>query len=141
MLRASGALTPLGYYLTYLAEAHLAAGDVAEGLSVTSEGLERCERELARVHEPELLRLDGELRRLAGDEAQAEAALRRALALAPERGARAWELRAAVSLGRLLRDRGQAAEADRVVRPVHDWFAATRAGIDLRDAQALLLDA
>jgi hypothetical protein len=91
------------------------------------------------VHEPELFRLDGELRRLAGDEAGAEAALRRALALAGERGARAWELRAAVSLGRLLHDRGRAAEADRIVRPVHDWFSAHQPRMPLADARALLL--
>src|SRR5262249_61410286 len=121
------------------AEAQRAGGQVTEGRAVTAEGLERGERELARVHEPELFRVDGELRRLAGDEAGAEAALQRALALAGERGARAWELRAAVSLGRLLRDRGHAAEADRIVRPVHDWVAAHPPGMPLAEARGPLL--
>ena len=91
------------------AEAHLIAGDVAAGLAVTAEGLERCERELARVQEPELFRLEGELRARAGDDVAAEAALRRGLALAQARGARAWELRAAASLARFLAERGRAA--------------------------------
>jgi hypothetical protein len=109
ILRAAGAWTVLGYYLTYLAEAHLIAGDLAAGLAVTAEGLERCERELARVQEPELFRLEGELRARAGDDVAAEAALRRGLALAQARGARAWELRVAASLARFLAERGRAA--------------------------------
>jgi tetratricopeptide (TPR) repeat protein len=103
-LRAAGARTPLGYYLTYLAEAHLAAGEVDEGLAAVAEGLRRCETELARTHEPELLRLEAELLRLRGDVPGAEDRLRRAVALAESRAAHAWAARASASLARLRLD-------------------------------------
>jgi TOMM system kinase/cyclase fusion protein len=103
-LRAVGARTPLGYYLTYLAEAHLAVGEVDEGLAAVAEGLRRCETELARTHEAELLRLEGELLRLRGDVPGAEDRFRRAAALAEARRAHAWAARAAASLARLRPD-------------------------------------
>jgi hypothetical protein len=103
-LRAVGARTPLGYYLTYLAEAHLAVGEVDEGLAAVAEGLRRCETELARTHEAELLRLEGELLRLRGDVPGAEDRFRRAAALAEARTAHAWAARAAASLARLRPD-------------------------------------
>ena len=138
MLLAGAATSLRAYYLTYLAEAYLAVGEVSQGLAVTKEALERCERELARVHEPELLRLEGELLRLAGDDATAESRFRCALQLACEREAKAWELRAAGSLGRVLLDHGRSAEARDVVRPVADWFAVDCALPDLLDARTLL---
>src|SRR6185295_13671145 len=98
IMRAGGSMSTVGYYLTYLAEAHLAADAIPDGLAAVAEGRELCARDLARVHEPELLRLEGELLRRAGDDAAAEDRFRRALALARAREARAWELRAAVSL-------------------------------------------
>ena len=137
-LRAAGAKTPLGYYLTYLAGAYLLAGDVSEGLAATAEGLKRCQRELARVHEPELLRLEGRLLLLRGDEQSAASRLRDALDLARERDARAWELRAAVSLGQFLRDRGRLAEMDAVVRPTYERCSENDAFADRREASALL---
>jgi uncharacterized protein HemY len=103
-LRAAGARSPLGYYLTYLAEAHLAAGEVDDGLAAVAEGLRRCETELARTQEPELLRLEGELLRIRGDVADAEDRFRRAIALAEARAAHAWGARAAASLARLRLD-------------------------------------
>ena len=141
MLRAGGAHSPRAYYLTYLAEAHLAAGDAARGLALTGEALARCADELARVQEPELLRLEGELLGLTGDDAAAEPRLRRAVALAAERGAAVWELRAAVALGRLLRGRGRDAEAREIVRAAHDRFPATATTADLLAARALLAGA
>jgi hypothetical protein len=48
-----------------------------------------------------------------GRKADAEDLLRRALAVAAEQSARMWELRAAMSLARLLRDSGRSSEAER----------------------------
>jgi len=137
-MRAGGAMTTVGYYLTYLAEAYLAADAIPDGLAAVAEGRERCAREIACVHEPELLRLEAELLRRAGDDDAAEERLRRALALARARDARAWQLRAAVSLGRLLHSRGLIADAARVVQPVHDSFEPESPLPDLADARTLL---
>ncbi len=138
LLGAGGARSPRSYYLTCLAEAYLAAGAVAEGLAVTNDALQRCERELARVHEPEMLRLEAALLRLAGDDVAAELRVRGALELARARGAKAWELRAAVTLAGLLLDHGRPTDACEVLRPVHDWFPGECALPDLLDARALL---
>jgi tetratricopeptide (TPR) repeat protein len=98
MLKAGGAKSPCAYYSTYLAEAYLLAGRIEEGLATTTAGLAHCEGSLARVHEPELLRLEGELHRRTGDIVAANDALARALALARERGAAGWERRIRASL-------------------------------------------
>ncbi len=98
MLQAGGAVAPHAYYETYLAEAYLAAGRVDDGLALTAAALPRCRESLACVHEPELLRIEGALHRLAGDPPAAEQRWRRALDLARSRGARAWEQRIAENL-------------------------------------------
>jgi TOMM system kinase/cyclase fusion protein len=140
MLQAGGALSPHAYYGSYLAEALLAAGRIPEGLAATAAGLAACERSLARVHEPELLRIDGELRGRAGDQPAAENRLRRAVELAREREARAWELRAALSLARALRDRARPLDARTVLRPIVEWFPPDRVLPDLAAARALLAE-
>ena len=48
----------------------------------------------------------------------------------PEQEARLWELRAAASLARLLRDRGSRDEALELLAPVYLWFTE---GFDTRD--------
>ncbi len=52
--------------------------------------------------------------------------------------ARSFELRAATSLGRLLRDQGQREEARELLAPVYDWFTEGFDTADLKDAKALL---
>ena len=98
MLEMGGAMSPHAYYQTYLAEAYLAAGRIDAGLALTAAALPRCRESLACVHEPELLRIDGELHRLAGDPSGAAERWHRALELARTRGARAWEQRITASL-------------------------------------------
>lgn len=98
MLEAGGAASLHAYYGTYLAEALVHAGRVEEAFAAIAAGLARCDGSLARVHEPELLRLEGELHRRAGDTVAANDALQRALALARERGAGGWERRIRASL-------------------------------------------
>jgi tetratricopeptide (TPR) repeat protein len=122
MLEAGGAMSPCAYYGTYLAEAYLVTGQVAEGLAATATALARCEQSLARVHEPELLRIEGELHLLAGDAAAAEDRLRRSIALASAKHARAWELRSTISLGRLLRERNRVSEARALLNAIRDLF-------------------
>ena len=72
------------------------------------------------------------------DWAGAEACFRRAVEIARAQGARWWELRAAVSLARLLRDQGRRAEARDLLAPVYGWFTEGFDLPDLREAGALL---
>jgi TOMM system kinase/cyclase fusion protein len=138
--RAIGSMTGYSYFLTYLAEAHLVARRIGEGLAVIDEGLALCGRSLGRFHEPELERLKGELLRLDGDAAGAAASFHRALTLARRGGARSWELRAASSLARLSIDGGARGEGRSVLQAVYDSFSEGFERPDLRDARRLLAE-
>ena len=90
---------------------------------------------------PELLRVKGELVLLQGGAPQAAAAenyFQRALDWARRQGASSWELRAAASLARLLRDQGRSAEAVALLQPVYDCFTEGFDTVDLKAAKALL---
>ncbi len=73
-----------------------------------------------------------------GDPAAAEASFGEALAIARQRSAKLWELRAATSLARLWRDRGKPAAACALLAPVYGWFTEGFDTADLKDAKALL---
>jgi predicted ATPase len=133
-----GVLLSYAYYLTYLAEGCLRAGDAEPGLAAVDEGLTLCPAQLCRFHEAELRRLRGKLLLLKGDLPAGEAALRDALSLADRQGARSFALRAATSLASLLRERGQSAEAHALLAPVYDRFDEGFATKDVRDAAAVL---
>jgi predicted ATPase len=95
----------------------------------------------AGCYTPELLRLKGELSLLRGTLAAAEAAkdlFRRALAEAHCQVALSWELRAATSLGRLLRNQGRLAEATAGLQPIYDRFTEGFGTADLIAAKQLL---
>jgi len=138
--RAIGVSTSYAYYLTYLAAAYHDAGRVDDGLAVADEGFALCESLFARFHLPELYRLRGELLVRRRDLDAAEAALRRAVELARAQHGRAFELRAATSLARLLRIRGRGAEGRSVLADVHGWFTEGADTRDLRQASALLAE-
>jgi TOMM system kinase/cyclase fusion protein len=137
LIRMSGARTLTSYYLTYLAEAQHAAGQAEEGLASAQEGLALCQQDLGRMHEPELLRLEGELLRTQGDSAAAQDRLRRAIRLARGGGAAMWELRAALSLARML-GAGGADERRAVLAAASERFARTQDGPDIRAVRELL---
>jgi DNA-binding SARP family transcriptional activator/predicted ATPase len=140
--RATGAVAFLPHMLALLAEADARAGDAETGLQALDEALVLCDRNDERYYEAEIHRLRGELLLALDvpDHAGAEAALERALELARAQEARMLELRAAVSLGRLRRDQGRAAEARELLSPVYGWFTEGHDTLDLRDAAELLAD-
>jgi tetratricopeptide (TPR) repeat protein len=135
-----GIRTFYSFYQSFLAEAHLARGTPGEGLAAVDEGLHLARTTVDCFYEAELLRLRGELLRADGRPGEAEPTFGQALALAREQHARSFELRAAVSLARMLRDRGERDAARALV-------ASAREGIDegfdtkgLVEAQAVLAD-
>jgi DNA-binding SARP family transcriptional activator len=138
--RSTGAQLFLPYFLSLLARACLKAGQPSDGLRVIGEALERVRTTGERVWEPELLRLEGELRLAAsaGDVTDARESFRRAMEIARRQSARSWELRAAVSLARILVAEGQREEAYRTVAGVYEWFSEGFDTADLKDARALL---
>jgi predicted ATPase len=93
-----------------------------------------------RFLEAELWRLRGQLL-LVQDSSEAnevEACFRKALGIAQEQGARAWELRAAISLARLWAERSRRAEAHDLLAPIYAWFTEGFDTADLKEAKALL---
>jgi predicted ATPase len=90
---------------------------------------------------PELLRLKGELSLLQGTLGGAETAERlfqQAKDEAHRQEGLSWELRAATSLARLLRDRGRSADAIACLQPIYDRFTEGFGTADLIAAKQLL---
>jgi predicted ATPase len=69
---------------------------------------------------------------------KAETLLLQALSLSRNQGARAWELRVAIDLARLVADRGRADAAHELLRPVFEHFGEGLSTADLSSAEALL---
>jgi predicted ATPase/DNA-binding winged helix-turn-helix (wHTH) protein len=114
------------------------AGEVERGLETVDETLERCERNDERWYFAELLRIKGELLLLLREADAAEENFRRALHCAREQSALSWELRAANSLARLLRNEHRAAEGRDVLCGVFGRFTEGFETADLQDAKHLL---
>jgi predicted ATPase len=128
-------------FLSEMAEALGRAGQIADGLVTIEEAIARSEHTEERWPIPELLRIKGELLLLqAAPEATAAAEdhFGQALDWACRQGALSWELRAATSLARLLRDQGRAADATALLQPVYDRFTEGFDTADLKTARALL---
>jgi predicted ATPase len=113
----------------------------AEGLAVIEEALAWTERTEERWRIAEFLRLKGELLLLQdspGAAAAAEDHFRQALDWARWQGALSWELRAATSLARLLRDQSRAGDALALLQPIYDRFTEGFGTADLKAAKALI---
>ncbi len=124
--------------LTEQVEALLYAGRIGEGLALLEAAVEQSEEGWIT---PELLRLKGELLLSEATPAavQTSAGLfRQALHEARRQGLLAWELRAATSTARLMRDQGRLADAAAILRPVHDRFVEGFETADLVAARQLL---
>jgi tetratricopeptide (TPR) repeat protein len=134
--REIGTRMGLSAALSGLAEAQRLAGNVRAAFETVELALQELPDELA--YRPETLRVRGELHLDQGQTELAEVDFRDAIALAKKIGAKAWELRATMSLGRLLRDTGRRDEARAVLAEIYDWFTEGFDTADLKDAKALL---
>jgi predicted ATPase len=122
-----------------MAEALGRDGQIADGLTAIDDALARIEKTEGRWLIAELLRIKGELLVLQGAQvAGAEDHFRQALDWARRQGALSWELRAATSLARLLRNQGRSADAKALLQPVYDRFTEGFDTADLKAAKALL---
>ena len=128
------------YWLSLLAEAYCQTGQPEAGLQLLDEALTLVAATEERWWEAELYRLKGELLlQLPRPEIpQAVACLRQALDVARGQQARALELRAALSLGRLWQQQGKRVEANNLLAPVYHWFAEGFDTVDLQEARRLL---
>jgi adenylate cyclase len=136
--RATGTRHGWSQRLACLVAACLKAGQVEQGLRAAAEALAFVEETGERWFEAELHRLQGELRRLRGDEAGAEASMRQAVDVARHQQAKSWELRATTSLSRLMEKQGKREEARQQLAEIYAWFTEGFDTPDLQDAKALL---
>jgi predicted ATPase/DNA-binding winged helix-turn-helix (wHTH) protein len=117
------------------------AGQVDEGLAAIEAALARWRRDSGLWCEPELLRINGELRLLNGDTGAADAAQQlflQGLDCAHGQGALSWELRCATNLSRLWRNKHRFKEAYLVLAPILARFEEGFASADLITARVLL---
>ena len=90
--------------------------------------------------ECEIYRVRGELWRLGPeiDHAKAETEIRRAMDLAESKGARSFQLRAAMSMARLWQEDDRRIKARDLLLPNYEWFTDGIDTPDMQDARALL---
>jgi predicted ATPase len=142
---ATGARLGRPYFLALLAEAYEKAGEIQAGLKAVEEALTIVSQNGEGHHEAELYRLKGELLLKSDVRASssrielAENCFREALKLAQHQRAKAWELRAAMSLFRACSGRAKQAEARALLQTVHSQFTEGFETADLQEARALLL--
>jgi len=85
-----------------------------------------------------MLRLKGELLLRNGSSVDGESCLRAAIEVARLQEAKWWELRATLSLARLLRDTNRCDEARTLLGEIYNWFTQGLELPDLKDAKTLL---
>jgi tetratricopeptide (TPR) repeat protein len=122
--------------LAFLTDAQASAGAVTDALETVEQALCANLEEIA--YRPEAFRLRGELRLRQGDAKHAEGDFREAIAIAQTMSAKGWELRATMSLARLLKGQGRRDEASAVLAEIYNWFTEGFDTADLIDAKALL---
>jgi adenylate cyclase len=122
------------------AEGCLRANRLDEGLAILDERFDIFTEQGRLSFVPEHLRIRAELL-LATSHDHHETAvddLRRAMAVAREQEALGFELRAAISLARVLSSRGYQAEAGALLRPIYRRFSEGFESTDLREAAAFI---
>jgi predicted ATPase len=136
--RATGAELLRQYLLCLLAEACMQTGRIDDGLRALMEAL-AVEHE-NRFYEAETYRLKGELL-LRQDDSNAEEAhgcYERAIEIARKQSAKSFELRATMSLARLLATQGRRNGARAMLAATYNWFTEGFDTADLKDAKTLL---
>jgi class 3 adenylate cyclase len=127
-------------HLNQLAELFAKGGRAKDGLQILDESIALISATGYRSFESEALGLKGELTLIVDPAAESEAlaCFERAIDVARSQEAKSWELRATMSLGRLLAKRGKGNEARAMLAEIYNWFTEGFDTADLKDAKALL---
>ena len=126
--------------LSFLATAHAQLEQFDDARRCMGEALRATQATKEEWFEAEIYRMAGEIARASpdADNAKALAYFERALAVARSQRAKSLELRAAMSIARLLRDQGKREESRTVLAQVYAGFTEGFGTADLKNAQALL---
>jgi predicted ATPase len=137
---ATGARLFEPLFLGLLAEGLALDGSAAEALTQLNASVGAAIRTGNAAALADLRRLRGIVLQSLGttNDDGAESAIMQAIAEARRQGSRFYELRAATSLARLLRDQGRGTEARDLLVPIYGWFTEGFDTEDLKEAKALL---
>lgn len=129
-----------GFMLGWLAKLQADAGEPETALSTIDEAFGYINDVAGRAWEAELHRLRGDILLMARPEVveAAERSYKAAIGVAQRQRARSFELRAIMSLARLLHRQGRSDEARRLLRSVYGWFTEGFDAADLKEAKLLL---
>src|SRR3990172_11917413 len=144
--RATGAELVRPYFLALLAEASGKVGQVEEGLTVLAEAVSVVNKSGERFYEAEIYRLKGEIALMQAVGAglkptpteEAETCFRQAVDIARQKSAKSLELRAVMSLSRLLQKQRKQEEARQILAEIYGWFTEGFDTADLKEAKTLL---
>jgi class 3 adenylate cyclase/predicted ATPase len=139
-LRSTGSSLYEPRHLWHLAIAYAELAQPEDARRCIDDAIDKVERSKEKWCEAEVNRVAGEvaLRSPAPNTEKAEKYFGRALAVARRQQAKSWELRAAMSMARLWRDRGKTQQARELLAPVYGWFTEGFDTLDLKEAKALL---
>jgi predicted ATPase len=128
------------YLLALLAEACGEAGQPEDGFTMLTEAFEVSSRTHERWDEAERYRLRGQLLLMQDESnaAQAEGSFQRATEVARQQSGKSLELRATMSLARLIAKHGRRDEARTMLAEIYNWFSEGFDTADLKDAKTLL---
>jgi predicted ATPase len=154
--QSTGANLMVPHHLSRLAEAYGKVRRTGEGLNLLSKALALVEKTGERFWEAELYRLKGEVllqqstsvgallaapmvgRACPAPTEEAETCFQWALDIARHQQAKSLELRAAMSLSRLWKQRGKRVEARALLAEIYGWFTEGFDTADLQEAKMLL---
>jgi predicted ATPase len=111
-----------------------------DGLSALAESLTAADEHEIRQYEAETHRVKGELllKQDHSNGAAAQSCFQRAIEIARKQSAKSFELRATMSLARLLAKQGRRDEARTSLTDIYNWFTEGFDTADLIDAKVLL---
>lgn len=117
-------------FATALAEGLAAQNHVVEALSTVDEAIAEIPDHGGSFDMPEMLRVKGDILVRSGEAAEAERFFRKSLDLSRRQSALGWELRAAISLGRVWQQCGRVGDARALLAPL---VARYGEGLQTRD--------
>ncbi len=137
--RATRAELHVPYLLTMVADGYRQMQQIDAGQHVLAEALTRVRQTGECWWEAEIYRLEGDylLQQSERHAAMAEDSLRRATDLAKQRGTKALELRASVSLGRLWQSQGHLQQTRHMIQTLYQGITEGAETPDLQEAKQL----
>jgi serine/threonine protein kinase/tetratricopeptide (TPR) repeat protein len=139
IMKSTGIQTCFTRLLTRLAEVYLKTGQIDEGLKTIEEASEvRCKFD-EKYMEAEHYRFKGELLLKKGEkENEVMKLFEKAVEVSQQQQAKSLELRAVMSMSRLLQKQGKKHRAHKLLDETYNWFTEGYDTADLKEAKALL---